>query len=98
MRPLKPRQAGKRLSEHGTNVNMLFKWRRDLRAGRLAGPAVEGAQLLPVVLKPCVAPAKLPGGSVRTSTVEISIADATIRVSAGVDAGLLQLVLQSVRA
>lgn len=81
--------------EHGINTNMLFKWRRDLRAGRLVGPAMKSAQLLPVVLKPCSP--KLPSAATRASTIEITIADATIRVSAGVDVALLQLVLQSVR-
>jgi transposase len=31
--------------DHGINTNMLFKWRRDLRAGLLAGVVVEGAKL-----------------------------------------------------
>lgn len=84
--------------EHGLNANMLFKWRRDLRAGRLVDPTGEGAKLLPVVLKPASAPAKLQNVAARTSLIEISIADATIRVSAGVDAQLLQLVLQTLRA
>ena len=84
--------------EHGINTNMLFKWRRDLRAGLLVGPAMEGPQLLPVVLKPSAPPAKLASNVVRSSAIEITIADATIRVSAGVDGALLQLVLRSVRA
>lgn len=83
--------------EHGINTNMLFKWRRDLRAGRLAGPVLEGAQLLPVVLKPSAPPTKLASSVVRSSAIEITIADATIRVCAGADVALLQLVLQSVR-
>lgn len=84
--------------EHGLNTNMLFKWRRDLRAGRLLDPTGKGAQLLPVVLKPSSAPTKPPSVTARTSSIEIIIDDATIRVGAGVDAMLLQLVLQTVRA
>ena len=84
--------------EHGINTNMLFKWRRDLRAGRLVGPALEGVQLVPVVLKPSARPTKLASGVMRSIAIEITIADATIRVNAGIDPALLQLVLQSVRA
>lgn len=84
--------------EHGINTNMLFKWRRDRRANRLVGPAADGAKLLPVVLNPSVPPLHLASRSGPVSSIEITIADAAIRVSAGADAALLRLVLQSLRA
>ena len=36
--------------DHGINTNMLFKWRRDLRAGLLTDSTTEDTKLLPVVL------------------------------------------------
>lgn len=83
--------------DHGINTNMLFKWRRDLRAGLLTGPATEDTELLPVVMQTSP-PAKRASTSSRSSTIEITIADATVRVSTGTDAALLRLVLQSLRA
>lgn len=83
--------------DHGINTNMLFKWRRDLRAGLLTGTATENTGLLPIVMQPSP-PAKREKSASRTGTIEITIADATVRVGAGTDAALLRLVLQSLRA
>jgi transposase len=83
--------------DHGINTNMLFKWRRDLRAGLLTGSAMENTALLPVVVQ-AAAPAKRSNSISRAATIEITIADATVRVGAGTDAALLRLVLQSLRA
>ena len=77
---------------------MLFKWRRDLRAGLLTGRATSETSLLPVVLKLSSPAAKKSSGAARASAIEITIADATVRVCAGTDAALLRLVLQSLRA
>ena len=77
---------------------MLFKWRRDLRAGLLIEPATSETMLLPVVLKPSSPAAKPASGTARGGAIEITIADATVRVCAGADAALLRLVLQSLRA
>lgn len=84
--------------DHGINTNMLFKWRRDLRAGLLTGPATEDTRLLPVVLNASLPTAKPASGASRASAIEITIADATVRVCAGTDPALLRLVLQSLRA
>lgn len=89
--------VSKLAQDHGINTNMLFKWRRDLRAGLLTGPATSETRLLPVVLKAST-PAKPASGVARASAIEIIIADATVRVCAGTDAALLRLVLQSLRA
>lgn len=83
--------------DHGINTNMLFKWRRDLRAGLLTGSATENTALLPVMVQ-AAAPAKRSNSISRAATIEITIADATVRVGVGTDAALLRLVLQSLRA
>lgn len=90
--------VSKLAQDHGINTNMLFKWRRDLRAGLLTGPATSETRLLPVVLKLSSPAAKKASGAARASAIEITIADATVRVCAGTDAALLRLVLQSLRA
>ena len=77
---------------------LLFKWRRDLRAGLLTGPITEDTRLLPVVLKPSSPAVKPASDASRASAIEITIADATVRVCTGTDAALLRLVLQSLRA
>lgn len=81
--------------KHGINANMLFKWRRQYRAGRF-GISTEGAvvavpaKLLPVVTstgKPRVAttPSEL--------VIEIVLAEAKVRVRGGVDPIMLGAVL-----
>jgi len=90
--------VSKLAQDHGINTNMLFKWRRDLRAGLLTGPATDDTRWLPVVLKPSSPAAKPASCASRTSAIEITIADATVRVCAGTDAALLRLLLQSLRA
>lgn len=90
--------VSKLAQDHGINTNMLFKWRRDLRAGLLTGPVTSEIRLLPVVLKPSSPAVKQTSGAARASAIEITIADATVRVCAGTDAALLRLVLQSLRA
>lgn len=90
--------VSKLAQDHGINANMLFKWRRDLHAGLLTGPATSETRMLPVVLKASSPAAKPASGAARGGAIEITIADATVRVCAGTDAALLRLVLQSLRA
>jgi transposase len=90
--------VSKLAQEHGINVNMLFKWRRDLRAGLLMAPSTGEAKLLPVVLKRPDVPTLPPARTRGTGTIEIAIADAVVRVGADADAGLLRLIIQSLRA
>lgn len=85
--------VSKLAQQHGINANMLFKWRRDLRAGLLAASGSQSAHLLPVVVQR--APVH-PTLAVRF--IKIVIADAVVRVTADTDASLLQLVLHSLRA
>jgi transposase len=75
----------------GINANMLFKWRLDLREGLFAASESQSAHLLPVLVQRTPA---LPASSSITPSmgyIEIVIADAVVRVSAGTDAALLQI-------
>jgi transposase len=89
--------VSKLAQQHGINANMLFKWRRDLHAGLLTESKSRSAHLVPVVVQR--APALAASSSITPSTgyIEIVIADAVVRVSAGTDAALLQLVLHGLR-
>jgi transposase len=89
--------VSKLAQKHGINANMLFKWRRDLRAGLLTELESQSAHLLPVVVQRSLARSTLPSATLPASFVEIIIADAVVRVSAGTDATLLQFVLDSLR-
>ena len=89
--------VSKLAQQHGINTNMLFKWRRDLRAGLLAASGSQSAHLLPVVVQRAPVRSTLPNTTLPARFIEIVIADAVVRVSANTDAALLQLVLQSLR-
>jgi transposase len=77
--------------EHGLNTNMLFRWRRQLRAGMLdIQPA-----LLPVTLAPtCEAPAREHGQS---GEIEVIFGDTRLCIRGNPDPATLQLVLQALR-
>jgi transposase len=83
--------------QHGINANMLFKWRRDLREGPFSASGSQSAHLLPVLVQRAPALPASPSVTPSTGYIEIVIADAVVRVSAGTDAALLQLVLQGLR-
>jgi transposase len=77
--------------EHGLNANMVFKWRRELRAGRLDGTTA----LLPVSVtpnRPLVQP-----GSAADGVIEIRIGATVIRIEGAPDPGTLGVILQSLR-
>ena len=90
---------------NGVNANMVFKWRREYRAGLLDVIAEARTTLLPVVLaedSSTVVPAAPAAATVRapataSSAVEIIFADAVVRVHEGVDAALLRTIFQSLR-
>lgn len=77
--------------EHGLNTNMLFRWRRQLRAGVLdVQPA-----LLPVTLAPTCEASALengPGGE-----IEVVLGDARLCIRGKPDPTTLQLVIQGLR-
>jgi transposase len=86
--------VSKLAQQNGINANMLFKWRRELRAGLFESTT---PALLPVLVKPVMTRSPAPPPGEPRSMIEIIIGDAVVRLHAGIDAALLQLVLQSVR-
>jgi len=87
--------VSKLAQQNGINANMLFKWRRELRAG-LFEPVAPA--LLPVHIQPTTTRSPSLHTAEPSGMIEILIGDAVVRLHAGIDAALLQLVLQSVRA
>jgi transposase len=87
---------------HQVNANMVFKWRRDFRAGLFDIAPLGPATLVPVTLAPETArqatTAPVQPISHRAGMIEINIGDALIRVRGDVDAALLKTVIQSIRA
>lgn len=88
---------------NGVNANMVFKWRREYRAGLLDNLPDASTTLLPVVLADTplmVAPAVMvqaTSPAANLSMVEVIFADAIVRVREGVDAALLRTIFQSLR-
>lgn len=86
---------------NGVNANMVFKWRREYRAGLLEDMPEAGTTLLPVVLADTslmvVPAAAAPAPAIKSSAVEINFAGAVVRVHEGVDAALLRTIFQSLR-
>jgi transposase len=84
---------------HQLNVNMVFRWRRELRA-REAEPAPASPVLLPIVLeRPAAAPslkATVAATSAPTA-IEVVIGDACVSVSGSPDEALLRAVFRSLR-
>ena len=70
----------------------LFTWRREARAASLAARRGEAA-FVPVVAAPPAAAV-----AVAEAGIEVVLAGAVVRVSPGVDPGLLSAVLRAVRA
>jgi transposase len=87
---------------HEVNANMVFRWRRQYRAG-LFGAGAEPV-FLPVAVKatatsqaaPVTVEASPP--EVCDGTIEITIGDAVVRVRGEVDANALRTVIQGLRA
>lgn len=84
--------------KHGINANMLFKWRRQYRAG-LFGTAAEGAvvagpgRLLPVVVTSASMGKSKVAAALGEPVIEIVLAHATVRVRGGVNPITLGTVL-----
>ena len=76
----------------------LFTWRRQARAAALEAPVAGALSFVPVA-GDAAAPVPSPaGGEMERAAVEVEIAGAVVRVSPGVDDGLLTAVLRAVRA
>jgi transposase len=88
---------------NAVNANMVFKWRRELRAG-LFDDAPPVTKLLPVVLAATPVEALSDAAtaprspSTAVAMIEIVIADAVVRVHGHADAVLLTTIFQSLRA
>ena len=86
------------------NANMVFKWRRELRAGLFDDAPSVRTKLLPVVLAAAPAEVKSDASSALSSpgtalaTIEIVIADAVVRIHGSADAVMLATIFQSLRA
>ena len=91
---------------NAVNANMVFKWRRELRAGLFDDVPAAVTKLVPVVL--AAAPVEVgseaataprsPSPSTAVAMIEIVIADAVVRVHGRTDAVLLTTIFQSLRA
>ena len=91
---------------NAVNANMVFKWRRELRAGLFDDAPAGVTKLLPVVL--AAAPMEVesdaataprsPSPSTAVAMIEIVIADAVVRVHGSADAVMLATIFQSLRA
>ena len=77
--------------EHGLNTNIVFKWRRDLRAGRLD----DTTALLPVSVM--TNEAREASQSSVNGMIEIRIGTAVVRIEGAPDAGTLGVILRSLR-
>jgi transposase len=89
---------------NAVNANMVFKWRREFRAGLFDDAPPAMTNLLPVVLAAAPAEAKsdassaLPSLGTASATIEIVIADAIVRIHGSADALMLATIFQSLRA
>ncbi|MFM0515462.1 IS66-like element accessory protein TnpA [Paraburkholderia sp. RL17-373-BIF-A] len=101
--------VAKLAQSHGLNPNMVFKWRRQYRAGLLdKRTASETAVFVPVAMSPDdlmavsalpVPTAQLPlrAQEAATSGIEIELNGARVRVSGKADPAQLRLVLHCLR-
>lgn len=95
--------------EHDLNTNLLFRWRREYRAGELYAPVTSGPTLLPVSLdahtetpivqlpSPATRFGNAPASKSPESLIEIRIGGAVVRVEGEVDVIRLRAVLSALR-
>lgn len=87
--------VSKLAAKHGINANMVFKWRRQYRAGRF-GIHVSGASIGPVTLIPVVTSTTSERQSSvrqRQPVIEMVMGEITLRLRGGVDPNALSTVL-----
>lgn len=85
---------------HQVNANMVFKWRRQYRAGVFGAAAAPS--FLPVALvekSKCAQTeaSSAPPAAAASGFIEITIADVVVRVQGAVDVKVLHAILQSLR-
>lgn len=88
---------------NGVNANMVFKWRRELRAGLFEDRAHTMPQLLPVEIGSPLAQveeamAAVTAPSTVSEPIEIVFADAVVRVRDGASPALLRTIFASLRS
>ena len=89
---------------YGLNANMVFKWRRQYRAGQfgvqsISGQTAETPLFLPVMTSATPSKAKLAKAATHEpGYIEILRGDARVRVCGGVTASALHLVLDCLAA
>lgn len=76
--------------QHGLNTNMLFRWRRQLKAGLL-----DQGVLIPVTLAQTSPISK---GLVDSGVIEIRIGETAVRIEGSPDPATLTLILKGLRA
>lgn len=76
--------------QHGLNTNMLFRWRRQLKAGLL-----DQVKLVPVTLAQSSPISK---GLVGSGVIEVRIGENAVRIEGRPDPATLTLVLKGLRA
>ncbi len=80
---------------HGINANMVFKWRRQYRAGELTVADAAGVMLIPVnSTSSALDPARASEPAPIAPRIEIDIAGVTIRLLGVVDGLQLRTVLR----
>ncbi len=79
--------------EHGLNVNMVFRWRRMLRAGQFGDPHVGDAPvLLPVVVRGSGVEAS--SEALPTGLIRLQLAKGQVSIEGRVDPDVLRMVVQ----
>ena len=78
--------------QHQLNSNMVFKWRRQLRAGLFDQPG-----LIAVTLAPTVAPQSVVSDQRSEGVIEIRLGNATMRIEGRPDPATLAVVLEGLR-
>ncbi len=87
--------VSKLAAKHGINANMVFKWRRQYRAGYFGVPGT-GPRTTPLTLIPVLTPAlteRQPSARQGEPMIEVVMDDVTLRLHGGVDPITLSTVL-----
>jgi transposase len=87
--------VSKLAAKHGINANMVFKWRRQYRAGYLGVPGTD-SRTTPVTLIPVLTHGvseRQPSARQSDPVIEVVIDDVTLRLHGGVDPITLSTVL-----
>jgi transposase len=81
--------------EHGVNANMVFRWRRQLKAGLINRGASVEAALMPVTVTDMPKPTT--ESACADGRIEIAFGDVVVRIEGAADASTVRAVLQGLR-